>query len=96
MAKEVRIGALKLKFLVDDKVSNGKATMFEMTVPEKAKVPASHHHRDVDEIVYGLEGTLTMTVDGATQEVKSGDTVFVPRGTVHQFQNLHPGDARVL
>jgi quercetin dioxygenase-like cupin family protein len=96
MTKEVRIGALKLKFLLDDKVGNGKATMFEMTVPEKAKVPAAHHHLDVDEIVYGLEGTLTMTVDGATQEVKSGDTVFVPRGTVHQFQNLHPGDARVL
>jgi hypothetical protein len=27
MVKEVRIGALKLKFLVDDKVSKGKATM---------------------------------------------------------------------
>ncbi len=96
MAKELRIGALALKFLVDDKISDGKAMMFEMTVPEKAKVPAPHHHRDVDEIVYGLDGTLTMIVDGVTHEVKTGDTVFVPRGAVHQFQNLHPGHARVL
>jgi quercetin dioxygenase-like cupin family protein len=96
VAKELRIGALELKFLVDDKTSNGKAMMFEMTVPEKARVPAAHHHREVDELVYGLDGTLTMTVGDVTHEVKAGDTVFVPRGTVHQFQNLHAGHARVL
>jgi quercetin dioxygenase-like cupin family protein len=96
MTQELRIGALKLKFLIDDKASNGKATMFEVTVPEQAKVPAPHHHRDVDEIVYGLSGTLTMTVDGMAQEIKAGDSIFVPRGAVHQFQNLHAGDARVL
>jgi quercetin dioxygenase-like cupin family protein len=96
MTKMLRIGALQLKFLVDDTASNGTATMFEMTVPEKARVPAAHHHRDVDEIVYGLGGTLTMTVDGVAHEIKAGDSVFVARGAVHQFQNLHPGDARVL
>ena len=96
MTTELRIGALQLKFLIDDKASDGKATMFEMTVPEQARVPAPHHHRDVDEIVYGLGGTLTMTVDGVRHEIKAGDSVFVARGAVHQFQNLHPGEARVL
>ena len=96
MAKELKIGALQLKFLIDDHASDGKATMFEVTVPEQARVPAPHHHRDVDEIVYGLSGTLTMTVDGMAHEIKAGDSIFVPRGAVHQFQNLHPGDARVL
>ena len=96
MTTELRIGALQLKFLIDDKASGGKATMFEMTVPEQARVPAPHHHRDVDEIVYGLGGTLTMTVDGVGHEIKPGDSVFVARGAVHQFQNLHPGEARVL
>jgi quercetin dioxygenase-like cupin family protein len=96
MAKELKIGALQLKFLIDDQASDGKATMFEMTVPEQARVPAPHHHRDVDEIVYGLGGTLTMTVDGMAHEIKAGDSIFVARGAVHQFQNLHPGEARVL
>ena len=96
MTKPLKIGALELKFLIDDKASNGAATMFEMTVPEQARVPAPHHHRDVDEIVYGLFGTLTMTVDGVAHEIKAGDSVFVPRGAVHQFQNLHSGHARVL
>ena len=92
----VRIGALELKFLVDDRSSNGSAVVFEMTVPEKARVPAAHHHRDVDEVVYGLEGTLTMTVDGKGHELRAGDGIFVPRGAIHQFQNLHAGQARVL
>ena len=92
----VRIGALTLKFLVDERSSGGKAVMFEMTVPDGARVPAPHYHRDVDEVVYGLSGTLTMTVDGAAHEVTSGAAVFVPRGAVHQFQNRHPSEARVL
>src|SRR5829696_5888328 len=82
----VRIGALTLKFLVDERASAGKAVMFEMTVPEGARVPAPHYHRDVDEVVYGLSGTLTMTVDGTAHEVMDGAAVFVPRGVVHQFQ----------
>ncbi len=96
MSNEVRIGALLLKFLVDDAKSDGKLVMFEMTVPEQAKVPAAHYHRDFDEAVYGLAGTLTMTIDGVIHEVKPGDAVFTPRGAVHRFDNLHSGDARIL
>ena len=40
MSDEVRIGSLRLKFLIDDAENGGKLTMFDMTVPEQAKVPA--------------------------------------------------------
>jgi mannose-6-phosphate isomerase-like protein (cupin superfamily) len=50
----------------------------------------------VDEVVYGLGGTLTTTKDGATHEVRAGDAVFLPRGCVHHHQNLHAGAARAL
>src|SRR6202171_1182347 len=93
---EVRIGALVLRFLVDEGISGGKAVMFEMTVPEKARVPAPHYHRDVDELVYGLAGSLTMTVDGVAHEVSRGQAVFVPRGDVHHFLDAHTGHAVVL
>src|ERR1700738_2711753 len=93
---EVRIGALVLKFLVDEGISGGKAVMFEMSVPEKARGPAPHYHGDGDELVYGLAGKLTMTVDGIAHEVTRGQAVFVPRGSVHHFQNAHAGDAVVL
>jgi hypothetical protein len=36
---------------------------------------------DLDEVVYGLAGTLTTTVDGQ-HEITAGHSVFVPRVTV--------------
>ena len=35
MSDEVRIGSLRLKFLIDDAENGGKLTMFDMTVPEQ-------------------------------------------------------------
>ena len=37
-----------------------------------------------------------MTVEGRKQEVRPGDVAFIPRGSVHHHENLHPGTARVL
>ena len=39
---------------------------------------------------------LTVTLDGAAHRLKSGDALFVPRGTGHRFDNLDAGDARAL
>ena len=78
MANEIRIGSLRLNFLIDDADNGGKLTMFDMTVPEQAKVPAAHFHRDFEEAWYG--GTLTLTLDGVAHQLKAGDALFVPRG----------------
>ncbi|WP_159710602.1 cupin domain-containing protein [Geminicoccus flavidas] len=94
--RTVQIGALELRFLVDETDGAGNLVMFEFVVPPDARVPAPHYHRDVDEAVYGLEGTLTTTVDGRSQEVGPGQAVLVPRGGVHQHENLHDTTARGL
>ena len=91
MSDEVRIGSLRLKFLIDDADNGGKLTMFDMNVPEQAKVPAAHYHRDFEEVWYGLGGVLTVTLDGVAHLLKSGDALFVPRGAVHRFDNLRCG-----
>lgn len=92
----LRIGTMELKFLVDDKNGTGDVVMFEFSVPPNARVPAAHFHREVDEVVYGLDGVLTSTVDGKRHEVRRGDTLFVSRGSVHIHENLHDETARVL
>lgn len=88
----VRIGELELRFLVNDK----GATVFEFIVPSHARVPAPHYHKDADEILYGIEGIVTITVDGRKQELGVGDAVFIPRGSIHHHENLHEGSARAL
>ncbi len=92
----IRVGQLELRFLVDDAASRGALCMFEMTVPPGAKVPAPHFHREVDEAVYGLEGLLTYTVDGARHRIGPGAHLFAPRGAVHHFVNTDTAPARVL
>jgi mannose-6-phosphate isomerase-like protein (cupin superfamily) len=92
----VKIGSLELRFLVDEVQSSGTLVMFEMTVPPNARVPAPHHHREVDEMVYVLEGRLTMTLDGQKRDLTPGESLFVPRSHVHGFENLGPGPVRSL
>ncbi len=69
---------------------------FELTVPSNARAPVPHYHKDVDEVIYGLEGTFTMTVDDEKHEVRPGDSLFVGRGHIHHFTNTSPATARVL
>jgi quercetin dioxygenase-like cupin family protein len=88
----IRVGQLAIDFVA----SSEALAMFEVTVPAGARVPAAHHHVAVDEVVYGLEGVLTMTVDGRTFELSVGETVSIPRGTVHHFDNRHDTTARAL
>ncbi|MEO3473425.1 cupin domain-containing protein [Roseomonas sp. CAU 1739] len=92
----VRIGALELRFHVDETDGAGDVVMFEFIVPPKARVPVPHFHEACDEIVYGLEGTMTTTLDGRTHEVCKGDVVFVPRGKVHHHANLHEDTAKAM
>jgi quercetin dioxygenase-like cupin family protein len=58
-------------------------------VAPNARVPAAHFHKRVDELVYALEGTLTTTLDGKKHELRKGDRLFIPRGSVHIHENLH-------
>lgn len=92
----VRIGALTLRFLVDETQGAGQLVMFEFEVPPKVRVPVQHFHRDVDEAVYGLGGIMTTRIDGTAHEIRPGGSAFIPRGAVHIHENLHDTPARVL
>jgi quercetin dioxygenase-like cupin family protein len=92
----IRLGSIEIRFLLDGGDTNGQLSMFELSVPPGAQVPAPHYHEQVDEIVYGLEGVLTFTVDGRKYEMRPGDRCFVPRGAVHHFVNTGPETTRTL
>jgi quercetin dioxygenase-like cupin family protein len=92
----LRVGPIELRFLVDETQGSGGVVMFEFTIPANARVPTAHYHQSVDEAVYGLEGTLTTTVDGVKHEIQPGGFVLIPRGRVHVHENLHEDTARAL
>jgi quercetin dioxygenase-like cupin family protein len=95
-AEEIRIGELVIRFLVEGDESNGSVALFEFTVPSHAKVPVAHSHDAYEETVYGLDGTLTWTIEGERHEVGPGEVLCIRRGDVHGFENEGEVDARVL
>src|SRR5262249_28458439 len=96
MREEIRIGELAIRFLVEGPESGGSVAIFEFDVPAGAKVPVAHSHDAYEETIYGLEGVLTMTVNGVSTEVEPGHALLIPRGVVHRFDNLHDADATAL
>lgn len=91
----LRIGQIELRFFGSG-MGEERMVSFELTVPPGAPVPEAHYHREVDEFVYALEGTLTYSVDGRRMELQPGDGAFSPRGSVHQFSNPSDTNARAL
>jgi quercetin dioxygenase-like cupin family protein len=91
----VRIGQLEIRYLIDGTASGGMG-VFEMTVPASSNVPPPHSHSFNEECVYVLEGTLRYSVDSLTRDLRPGDWMRTPRGSVHGFSNPHDEKARAL
>jgi quercetin dioxygenase-like cupin family protein len=91
----VRVGQIEIRYLVDG-ARNGGLGVFEMKVPPGAHVPPPHSHTDNEECVYVLEGVLRYSVDDETRDLKAGDWMSTPRGSVHHFSNAGAEIARAL
>jgi quercetin dioxygenase-like cupin family protein len=96
MREEIRVGQMAIRFLVESEESGGSVAVFEFDVPVGTQVAAAHSHDGYDETIYGLEGVLTWTVDDARVDVRPGETLFIPRGVVHKFDNSSDVDAKAL
>jgi quercetin dioxygenase-like cupin family protein len=93
----IKIGPLGIKFLLTGDDSNGSVSVFEVFVPAGQRLPAPAHKNDAfKEILYGIEGVLTWTVDGTPIEVGPGQALCIPRGAVHRFDNLGSEDVKQL
>src|SRR3954466_5039235 len=94
--EEIQVGAVAIRVLVEGEHSGGSVALFEFDVPAGAKVPVAHSHDGYEETIYGLEGVLTWTVEGATADVGPGEALVIPRGAVHRFDNVGELDGRAL
>jgi uncharacterized cupin superfamily protein len=91
----VKVGQLEIRYLVDGATTGGLG-IFELKVPPGSNVPPPHSHSRNEECVYVLEGTLRYSVDKESRDLKPGDWMSTPRGSVHQFSNPYSETARAL
>src|SRR5512137_534517 len=93
----IMIGPLGIRFLLTGGDSNGSVSVFEVVVPAGEKLAAPAHKNDAyEEVLYGIEGVLTWTVDGTPIEVGPGQALCIHRGALHRFDNLGNQDAKQL
>ena len=96
VSEEIMVGGMTIQFLVEGEQSGGSVSVFTFDVPVGTRVAAAHSHDGFEETIYGLEGVLTWTVDGAPTDVGPGEAFLIPRGAVHQFVNNGDVDAKAL
>jgi mannose-6-phosphate isomerase-like protein (cupin superfamily) len=91
-----------------DEVEAGEATagrMFRLLVPcpsatqfvgyiPPGRAP-DHYHR-YDEVVYVLEGSGALHIDGESTPLRPGSCVHLPAKLVHSLENHGPGEMQVL
>src|SRR5213075_1212508 len=93
---EIRVGSVVVRFLVEGNEAAGSVAVFEFDVPAGAQVPAAHSHDGYEETIYGLEGVLTWTIEGAPTDVGPGEALCIPRVAVHRFDNSRDVGAKAL
>jgi quercetin dioxygenase-like cupin family protein len=95
----IQMGAsgIGIRFLLTREDTNGTMSVFEVRVPAGQKLTAPAHKNDAyEEVLYGIEGVLTWTVDGTPIEVGPGQALCIPRGSVHRFDNFGSVDVKQL
>lgn len=84
-ARPIRLGPITVTFLVEADASGGSVTVFRCDVTAGNGMPVPHSHDAFDETIYGLDGTVTLTVDGVDVPVGPGEAYCIVRGAVHSF-----------
>jgi len=92
---EIHVGQLTIRYLIDGS-STGSSGIFELTIPPGSNVPPPHSHTNNEEIIYVLEGVLRYSVGAETRDLRPGETMYTPKGTVHAFENPFEAQARAL
>ncbi|WP_138991783.1 cupin domain-containing protein [Larkinella sp. C7] len=81
---------------VRQRQTNGQYSSVEFVVGPKIMGPAPHLHEALDELMYVLEGTVSVLVGEEVFQVQAGGWHLRPRGIVHTFWNATDQTVRAL
>jgi quercetin dioxygenase-like cupin family protein len=85
----------QIRFLRTGRDTNGQLLEMEATFAGNSIEPAAHYHPHQAEDFRVVTGELTVQMDGRTKVLRPGDTLHIPRNTVHAMWNASPGEAIV-
>lgn len=80
-------GVNLVRTMIRQNQTNNRLSCIEGYVAPKRMGPPIHLHKHADELMYVVEGTAGMMVDGEIYIVEAGGFGFRPHGLVHTFFN---------
>lgn len=89
-------GNVDVRTIIHSNQTNKQVSNVEVAVAPKQMGPTPHIHKDLDELMYVLEGTATVMIGKEIYEVQSGGWNFRPRGIVHSFWNSQDTPLRFI
>lgn len=85
---------VNIRVKVRSSQTNMQYSSVDVAIGPKVMGPAPHVHKDLDELMYVYEGTVSILVGDKVYEVPAGGWHLRPRGIVHTFWNATDKVAR--
>lgn len=89
-------GGMGLKVWVRNGSTNGLFSSVECAVAPKLMGPAPHAHKELDELMFVLEGTASVLLGDEIVEIKAGGWHMRPRMIKHTFFNASEEPLRFI
>ncbi|KAF0131988.1 MAG: Cupin 2 barrel domain-containing protein [Bacteroidetes bacterium] len=89
-------GGMDIRVWMRSSMTNGLFSSVECAVAPKRMGPAPHHHLELDEIMYVVEGTASVLVGDEIVEVNAGGWHLRPRLITHTFWNASEKPLRFI
>ena len=89
-------GNINIRTIIHSKQTGKQISNVEVAVAAKQMGPSPHMHKDLDELMYVLEGTATVMIGKEIYEVQAGGWNFRPRRVVHSFWNASDKPLRFI
>ena len=80
-------GNMDIRVWVRSESTGGVYSCVECAVAPKMMGPPPHFHKELDELMYVLEGTASVMVEGEVTDIQAGGWHFRPRNLKHTFWN---------
>jgi mannose-6-phosphate isomerase-like protein (cupin superfamily) len=80
---------------VTAEMTGGAYSLFEIAVPPGGGPPSHVQHHD-DECLFVLEGEFEFLTDGETVRVGPGSLAYVPKGSLHAYENIGGVPGRLI
>ena len=85
-----------LRWVITNENTNAQhCTMCVIEVHPGQAVRPAHSHPNGEEIIYILNGSGRVMIDGVVEPVKGGCAVLFPQGSIHMLQNTGTEEMKV-